>query len=471
MANIKFFIRSTNKDSLAIVHIGISLGRGKQFYLDSGFKVLTDAWSNTVQGIKPRYNYSDVYTQKMGAQLTSNLLELKKFITTKIAEDVPGNLTSDGIKALVTSFHHPKRAYRNRTGQKKSDVSGPETLMQFIERYTQEIESGKRLNRDKMRYSKYTIKNYQGFLVQFRLYCEVQKYQYDFEDINLQFYDAFVSHFTNKGYSINTIGRHVKELKIIMRTAYEEGLTDNKAVENRRFRVLTTEVEKISLSVKELEKIAKLYIPEDAVRLRESRDLFLIGCATAQRYGDYSRIGPSMVKKLDSGEKYLDMVQNKTGVRVLVPLTPQCEEILKKYHNRSPKVTNDELNIDIKEIGRRAGINEPVTIHNIQRGEKVATVFPKYELISSHTARRTGITNMVLAGVPIEQCMAVSGHKSRAQFERYVKISVQTMLMKLVNNPYFKTGSGGNPVISSDVLFNQFKLFLASITTNQPMQP
>lgn len=471
MANIKFFIRSTNKDSLAIVHMGISLGRGKQFYLDSGFKVLTDAWSNTVQGIKPRYRFSDVYTQKTAAQLMADLLELKKITTAKIAEDVHGCLTLDSVKALVEAYHHPKKTYRTRKGGKKGDVAGSETLIQFIERYTQEIESGKRLNRDKMRYSKYTIKNYQGFLVQFRLYCEVKKYQYDFEDIDLSFYDAFVSHFTNKGYSINTIGRHVKELKIVMRTAYEEGLTDNKAVENRRFRVLTTEVEKISLSVSDLEKIAKLHISEDDVRLGESRDLFLIGCATAQRYGDYSRIGPSMIKKLDSGEQYLDMVQNKTGARVLVPLTPQCVELLKKYHNHSPKVTNDDLNVDIKEIGRRAGINEPITIHNIQRGEKVETVFPKYELISSHTARRTGITNMVLAGVPIEECMAVSGHKSRAQFERYVKISVQTMLMKLVNNPYFKAGRGGSPDISAEVLFNQFKLFLATMTMNQPLQP
>lgn len=467
MASIKFYIRSTNKDSMATIHLSVSLGRGKQFYLDSGLKVLTDAWSNSVQGIKPRYRFSDSYPQEMGAQLTNSLLELKKFINTKISEDVHGRLTLETMKALITTFHHPKKTCRKRTSKDES-FPGPETLLHFIERYAEEIGNGKRLNRDKLRYSRYTIKNYQGFLVQFKLYCEIKKREYDFEDIDLHFYDQFVSHFTNKGYSINTIGRHVKELKIIMRTAYEEGLTENKAVESRKFRVLTTEVEKIALSNKELEKIANLYIPDDECKLLESRDLFLIGCFTAQRYGDYSRISRSMIKKMDSGEKYLDMVQNKTGVRVLVPLSSQCLEIMEKYDYHAPRVTNSDLNHHIKEIARRAGITDPVTVHYIQKGEKQEKVLPKYELVSSHTARRTGITNMVLAGVPTEECMAVSGHKSRAQFERYIKISVQTMLVKLMNNPYFKTGSCASAMMSPEVLFNQFKLFLSM---NQPEQP
>jgi|GEM_PF-3956996 hypothetical protein len=71
MVNIKFFIRSTNKDTLAIVHMKIFLGRGKQFYLDSGFKVLADAWSNTV--INPRYGFPRVYSFVMNRLPYENL--------------------------------------------------------------------------------------------------------------------------------------------------------------------------------------------------------------------------------------------------------------------------------------------------------------------------------------------------------------------------------------------------------------
>ena len=74
MASIKFFTRTTSKDSMSVIHVTISLGRGKQFYLNSGLKVFNDAWSNTTQGIKPRYRYSEIYTQAMGSQLETKLL-------------------------------------------------------------------------------------------------------------------------------------------------------------------------------------------------------------------------------------------------------------------------------------------------------------------------------------------------------------------------------------------------------------
>lgn len=174
-----------------------------------------------------------------------------------------------------------------------------------------------------------------------------------------------------------------------------------------------------------------------------------------------------MIKTLDSGEKYIDLVQKKTGTRVQIPLNPRCQNILEQYNYQFPKLANVTINKNIKEIARRAGITEDVTIHFIQCGEKRETTLPKYELITTHTARRTGATNMVLAGVPIEECMAVTGHKSRAQFERYVKISLQQMLAKLVNNPYFKTGGSYNPMLSPETLLNQFKLFMSSMFANQ----
>ncbi|WP_288707933.1 site-specific integrase [uncultured Alistipes sp.] len=467
MASIKFFTRTTSKDSMSVIHVTISLGRGKQFYLNSGLKVFNDAWSNTTQGIKPRYRYSEIYTQAMGSQLETKLLALRTFLMSKIIDDVQGTLTKEHIQNLIYEFHHPQRTYKKRRNDPDEHCPKRETLLQFIERYVQEIESGKRLNNKKLRYAYYTIKNYKGFLVQFKLYCQVKKQKFDFDDIDLKFYDTMVAYFTNKGYSPNTIGRHIKELKIIMRTAYDEGLTDNKIVENRKFKVLTADVENIALSEKELDKLANVFLGKHETELRQTRDVFLIGCYLAQRYSDYSRINPAMIKTLDSGEKYIDLVQKKTGTRVQIPLNPRCQNILEQYNYQFPKLANVTINKNIKEIARRAGITENVTIHFIQCGEKRETTLPKYELITTHTARRTGATNMVLAGVPIEECMAVTGHKSRAQFERYVKISLQQMLTKLVNNPYFKTGGSYNPMLSPETLLNQFKLFMSSMFANQ----
>ena len=104
-----------------------------------------------------------------------------------------------------------------------------ESLGAYIARFVREMEQGVRLNQHSLHYSASTVKNYKGFAVQFALYCESRCRSYNFSDIDLSFYDDFVAYFTSKNYSVNTIGRHIKELKIIMRAAREEGLHCNDA--------------------------------------------------------------------------------------------------------------------------------------------------------------------------------------------------------------------------------------------------
>ena len=157
------------------------------------------------------------------------------------------------------------------------------------------MEEGTRLNIHKLRYGPSTIKNYKGFVVQFDEYCKARRKQFDFADIDLKFYDDFVAWFTAKNYSVNTIGRHVKELKIIMRAAREEGLHDNGAIESRKFRVLTADVENIYLTESEIRAIAALDLSKN--RHKEvARDIFLVGCYTAQRFSDYSTINEGNIR-------------------------------------------------------------------------------------------------------------------------------------------------------------------------------
>ena len=94
------------------------------------------------------------------------------------------------------------------------------------------------------------------------------------------FTDDFVAWFTAKNYSVNTIGRHVKELKVIMRAAREEGLHDNGAIESRKFRVLTADEENIYLTKSEIRAIAALDLSKNRHK-DVARDIFLVGCYTA----------------------------------------------------------------------------------------------------------------------------------------------------------------------------------------------
>ncbi len=53
-----------------------------------------------------------------------------------------------------------------------------------------------------------------------------------------------------------------------------------------------------------------------------------------------------------------------------------------------------------------------------------SVIVPRYDCVTSHTARRTGITNMYLSQrYSILQMMHVSGHKTQKTFMDYIKIS------------------------------------------------
>jgi integrase len=68
------------------------------------------------------------------------------------------------------------------------------------------------------------------------------------------------------------------------------------------------------------------------------------------------------------------------------------------------------------------GINDS-TIRERQKGhQKVSQVFQKWEMVTSHTARRSFCTNKFLAEMPVQAIMQFSGHKSERTFMRYLKI-------------------------------------------------
>ena len=263
-------------------------------------------------------------------------------------------------------------------------VRSRESLGDYIARFTHEMEDGTRLNIHKLRYGASTIKNYKGFIIQFDEFCKAKRKRFDFGDIDLKFYDDFVAWFTAKDYSINTIGRHVKELKIIMRAAREEGLHDNGLIESRKFRVLTADVENIYLTESEIRAIANLDLSDNKHK-DIARDVFLVGCYTAQRFSDYSTINEGNIRTLESGQLVIDLKQQKTGNHVIIPVRPELQAILDKYENRLPKSYEQKVNKFIKEITREAGITEKIEVSYVENGERKTHLVEKCDLVKTHT--------------------------------------------------------------------------------------
>jgi hypothetical protein len=69
------------------------------------------------------------------------------------------------------------------------------------------------------------------------------------------------------------------------------------------------------------------------------------------------------------------------------------------------------------------------------RSEKQVIRKMKWEMVMTHTARRSFCTNMYLRGIPTPTIMSISGHRTEKNFYKYIKaegIEHARMMKRLV---------------------------------------
>ena len=336
------------------------------------------------------------------------------------------NITPEQLKKLLQIKRHPE----------KINFSKTQTLNKFIEKFINDIKTGEKKTPKGTNYKQGTIETYNSFNKSFQLFQKKVRKIYDFNDITMDFYKSYTSYLSKNDFSPNTIGKHIKTLKTIMNDAKELKLHSNTEYTNKAFKTINNKVENIYLSETEIKKLYYLDLPRQHLEL--ARDVFLVGCYTAQRFSDYSIINKSNIKKYNN-RKYIELTQKKTNEKVIIPIRTELNNILKKYDYNLPKTYEQKVNKYIKEIGKLAEINSLTDIETNKGGLQIKKQVPKYELITTHTARRSGATNMYLAGVPELDIMKITGHKSESSFLRYIKATKQETAEKLSLHPYFNS--------------------------------
>ena len=128
------------------------------------------------------------------------------------------------------------------------------------------------------------------------------------------------------------------------------------------------------------------------------------------------------------------MHHKKTKNKVVVPLSTKAIEILREYKNFSPIKSNTtitDFNRTIKEVCKKAEINATINQYRTIRGERLEIEKLKYEMVTSHTCRRTFCTLKVLNEVPVPLIMKISGHTTERNFFRYLKMDEETSAEKM----------------------------------------
>ena len=300
-------------------------------------------------------------------------------------------------------------------------------LAPFMERLIGDMKDGKRLKfRSSCKVSDGYMTNLQSALVRLREFEKVSGRMYLLDDVGMSFRREFVGFLVRKGLKPNTIKTRMSSIHVVMREAVDRGMTENRDFDDPDFVPLQEPVDSVYLTEKQLEELKSLKIdqfegkvcgirlcPRTIKTLEMTRDLFLMGCMTGQRFSDYSRIESRMT--VNTGVyKFVKLKQKKTGVEVLIPVKEQMVEIMERYDGVMPRVNLSTFNRNMRILGKMMGWTWRMDW--MRSGKRFC------DMLSSHTARRSFATNAYQRGVPLKSIMAVTGHRSERSLRIYLKL-------------------------------------------------
>ncbi|QMU28772.1 site-specific integrase [Adhaeribacter radiodurans] len=267
--------------------------------------------------------------------------------------------------------------------------------------------------------SKGTLTKYRVLLNHLENFSNEKNYKLTFESINMQFFDLFRTYLIKeKKHTDNTLWKDFATLKSFMNWALARDLHQNLTF--KKFKAPQKGADIIYLTEAELMRLYQADLSHKP-KLERVRDVFCFGCFTGQRYSDIANLKKSNIK----GDKW-HLRTVKTDESHQVPLNAFALAILNKYKDAIrpiPVLSNQKTNDYLKELGKLVGIDEPTSLTKRRGNEKLTNTQPKYEFISTHTARRTFITLSLEKGMRPEVVMRISGHSNYATFKKYIKIS------------------------------------------------
>jgi integrase len=175
----------------------------------------------------------------------------------------------------------------------------------------------------------------------------------------------------------------------------------------------------IYLTEDELMRLYNLEVENE--RLKRVRDVFCFQCFTGVRYSDLENL-----KRVDIQGSIWNLFVKKTKQILEIPLSGYAQSILAKYKEFEtplPIISNQKFNVYVKELCELAGIDEPIKKVSYQGNEVIEKVYKKFELIGSHTARRTFISLSLMKGMSADVIMSITGHSDYKMMKRYLEIS------------------------------------------------
>lgn len=392
------------------------------------------------------YQYIYIYFKHKGSIL--RIPTKMKYVEGMHKQDLTYNAKYEGykvlnrqilnLKALVDQFISTAAFYRTKLSQQeclefiktgsfnteKTEEYKTLKTKDFFDYYNDflEFKQTELQNRD-------SLKDYKSLENALKDYQTHTKKKLTFDVVNdVDFFNRFRNYLYSKHsddsltsgeMNANTVNKRFSSLKTFFRYVqakkyfkFDSALFD--------YRIKKYRVDIVTLSRAEIKQLEELQI--DNPYWQKIIDVFVCNCFLSLRYSDLKTMHKGEFKQDAEGDWFFTKRNEKTNFTIEIPITKTAYRILEKYGFNLPVLTNQYFNRELKEILKHYKLfPETVKKTEIRNGQNITTEYVKRDLISTHTARRTFITNAVDNNVPLNVIQSCTGHTNLRTLSIYVK--------------------------------------------------
>lgn len=476
-----FFLRTKQTKGTANLYTRINRPKFgiSNWYLCTQISVDVEAWNKAQKSLKAQAAY---YSTEEGKKVQEKLVKIEGVIKdaflsglvvsaedkSKLEQEIGNIVNEEGLKAKEETEQRQKERE-----EKKLCI-----IANYYAHFAEGIKSKTiRQKRENKVYQEGSVTVWRVFGDYLYNYLKIKGWESrTFDDIDKAFADGFVIYLENLGLMPSTINKQITCFRRLCNSAAEDGKNKNlTSVRVWHERDLKDKEKRAEIALSD-EEINALYdMKLDGIR-EKVRDIWVLGFFSAQRVSDYTKLTKDNFSETKNGVPVITLTQQKTGNDVVVPiLDDRVFKICKKYRYRFPKLDKRDINRYIKDV--LCDLSESVPSlkelyrtqlsmkerekeegfirmeKRIKSGEKLQgeelkyykkmkayavthesgsklwkrdsagfVVKCKWELVSSHTSRRSAVTSLYETNLlNAKQIMSISGHTTLKNFEGYIK--------------------------------------------------
>ena len=314
----------------------------------------------------------------------------------------------------------------------------PEVNFEYFSDFAQyrlkQMERGQILTEKGVMYSAATRRIYKSAITLFKEFELLLQSRIKIHEMNGRTVKAFERFLISKGLTLNSVGAYISKIKAVGNFLFAEDI----GLKPVKHSVKSEQTTKIYLSIPEIRQLKNNETLTEGQK--KVLDVFLVQAFTGFSYKTLQEFlkNPLAFMKDFDGKTYIEIERSKTGETSVVPLHNEVQRIITKYNGAMPEFTEVYVNRTLKIIGRKAGLNNPIPVKITKGGEKVTQMTEKFNLLTSHAARRTMISLGFQNGLSTTSLQAISGHTTEKQLNAYNRSEKIMRIKDILGHQFFK---------------------------------